>query len=95
MPCAFNSVQSRGMEQIEQCRTEKLNEFGIWSMEERLMYRKMMLYRLCRKIIEDQEQNEEVGTFYDKVKIYFNRNKIDIKDVKSMTKRHLNGTIKE
>ena len=67
-----------------------LNELGMWRMEERLMYRKMMLYhniinssedRLSKRIIEDQEQSEEEGTFYDEVKMYFNKVKIDIRNV--------------
>ena len=71
-----------------------LNELGMWRMEERLMYRKMMLYhniinssedRLSKRIIEDQGQSEEEGTFYDEVKMYFNKVKIDIRNVRNMT----------
>ena len=81
-----------------------LNELGMWRMEEKLMYRKMMLYhniihssekRLCRKIIKDQEKNEEEGTFYHETKVYFNKIGIDIKDVDTMLKSQLKKTIKE
>ena len=64
----------------------------------------MMLYhniihsgekRLCRKIIKDQEKNEEEDTFYHETKVYFNKIGIDIKDVDTMLKSQLKKTIKE
>ena len=81
-----------------------LNELGMWRMEERLMYRKMMLYhnimhssedRLCKRIIADQSHDEEDGTFYDETKKYFQRVNIDIKNVEAMLKSELKKQVKE
>ena len=81
-----------------------LNELGMWRMEERIMYRKMMLYhniihsnedRLCRKIIKDQEEREEEGTFYQETKKFFEEVEIEIKDVELMLKSKLKRIIKE
>ena len=81
-----------------------LNELGMWRMEEKLMYRKMMLYhniihsdedRLCRKIIKDQEKSIEEDTFYHETKQCFNKIGMDIKVVDDMLKSQLKNTIKE
>ena len=54
-----------------------LNEIGMWKIEDRLRYRKIMLYhnivtsnnnRLCKRIIIEQEENEDGDTFYSDVK---------------------------
>ena len=76
----------------------------MWRMEEKLMYRKMILYhniihsdedRLCRKIIKDQEKSNEEDTFYHETKQCFNKIGIDIKEVDDMLKSQLKIAIKE
>ena len=80
-----------------------LNELGIWSVEERLKYRKIMLYhnivnsddrRLCKRVIEEQTESEEVDTFYDTVRANANSLGININSVKDMLKSELKMLVK-
>ena len=80
-----------------------LNELGMWRMEERLIYRKTMLYhnimnsnddRLCKRMLQEQQQNNEIGCFFDITQRYFQKLDMDISDVPSMTKSLLKQEIK-
>ena len=81
-----------------------LNEIGIWSIEERMKYRKIMLYhnlinssdkRLAKRLILQQKKDEEEDTFYDTVKKMAETLNIDIKEVDTMTKAVLKQNIKK
>ena len=81
-----------------------ISELGIWRMEERLMYRKTMLYhnvmnskrsRLCKEIIEQQKDDQDEDTFYNVTKQYFDKLEMDITSVMLMTKSQLKRTLKE
>ena len=80
-----------------------LNEIGIWSIEERMKYRKIMLYhnlinssdrRLAKRLILQQRVDEEDDTFYDTVKRMASSLNIDIKDVDNLTKAELKKKVK-
>ena len=81
-----------------------LNEVGMWRMEERLMYRKIMLLhniinsnddRLIKKMIEEQEESQEEGTWYDEAAKYLSTLEMNIDMVRAMTKSVLKKTVKE
>ena len=80
-----------------------LNELGIWTIEERMKYRKLMLYqnllnsddkRLAKNIVLGQRQDEEEGSFYDTVKRVAKSLNINVEDIDSMTKAELKKEIK-
>ena len=81
-----------------------ISELGIWRMEERMMYRKTMLYhnvmnsstdRLCRKIIEQQKGEDDEYSFYNVTKQYFDRLNMNITSATSMTKSELKHSLKQ
>ena len=81
-----------------------LHEVGMWRMQERLMYRKIMLYhnivnsddnRLAKKIIEEQEKTNEEGTWYAEVAKHLKTLEIDKGLVKESTKSALKKMVKE
>ena len=80
-----------------------LNEVGMWRMEERLIYRRIMLYhnithseesRLIKKMIEEQEREEEDLSWFVVTKENTKRLKIDISLVKEMSKSQLKTLVK-
>ena len=81
-----------------------LNETGVWTIEERMKYRKIMLYhnlmnssddRLAKRVILQQINEEEEDSFYETVKQMLRTLNIDIVDVKQMTKAELKKKVKE
>ena len=81
-----------------------LNEVGIWTIEERMKYRKIMLYhnlmnsddrRLAKNIVEEQKLNEDEDTFYNTTKKMAKSLDIDINMVGSMSKAVLKKQLKE
>ena len=67
------------------------------------MYRKTMLYhniinsredRLCRKVIEQQENDQDEDTFYNVTKKYFEQLGMDITAARSMPKSELKRKLK-
>ena len=80
-----------------------LNEVGMWRMEERLSYRRIMLYhnivhseetRLIKKMIEQQEREEEDFSWYVVTKENMKRLEIDITTVKDLSKSQLKNMVK-
>jgi hypothetical protein len=76
----------------------------MWKMEERLMYRKIMLFhnivhsddsRLAKKIIEEQEKNDEKGTWYADVCRQLKMLEIDPEMIKESLKSTLKKKVKE
>ena len=81
-----------------------LNEVGIWTIEERLKYRKIMLYqnlmqsddnRLAKNIVVGQKQDEDNDTFYATVKVMTKSLDIDVDSVDAMSKEELKKEIKK
>ncbi len=81
-----------------------LNEIGMWSIEERLKYRKIMLYhnitnsddrRLCKRVIEEQEESGEKESFFETVREMAVSLNIDVDSIKSMAKAELKRTVKK
>ena len=81
-----------------------LNEVGIWTIEERLKYRKIMLYqnlvqsddnRLAKNIVVGQKQDAEKDTFYETVKVMTRSLDIDVDSVDAMSKEELKKEIKK
>ena len=81
-----------------------LNELGIWTIEERLKYRKIMLYhnlihsdnrRLCKRVVIDQEEIDDTDTFYATVREMTHSLNIDIDNIKNMSKTELKSSVKK
>ena len=81
-----------------------LNEIGMWRVEERLMYRKIMLYhnihnspdtRLAKRIITEQIENEDEDTFYAEVQRMGNELKIEMDTVRLLSKSQLKTLVKK
>ena len=81
-----------------------LNEVGVWKIEERLKYRKIMLYhnlqnssdnRLSKKIVDDQKESEEDDTFYADVHKMAASLDIDMDSIHRLKKSQLKSLIKE
>ncbi len=81
-----------------------LNEVGMWRMEERLMYRKIMLLhnilnsnddRLIKRMIIEQEEDEEESTWYDEAAKYLACLHMNVEMVRNMSKSELKKTVKE
>ena len=79
-----------------------LSELGMWRIEERLDYRRIMLLqnllksddrRLCKRVVLSQRESEEEGTFYDTTKKKLEKYDIDLK-VENMTKSELKKEVK-
>ena len=73
-----------------------LNEIGMWTIEERMKYRRLMLYhnlvnsddgRLCKRVVQEQECSGEVDTFFDTTKDMSNSLKINIDSIKTVEHR--------
>ena len=81
-----------------------LNEIGIWRIEERLMYRKLMFYnyimnsddrRVAKGILTDQEENHDVDdSFYGTVAEMAKTIGVTLDDLKNLTKSKLKNVIK-
>ena len=82
-----------------------LSELGIWRIEERLMYRKLMFYnnlwnsddrRLAKRIIVEQEsENDLDGSFFGTVKEMALSIDVSLENLKSLQKSQLKKLIKE
>ena len=81
-----------------------LNELGLWRIEERLMYRKIMLFhnihnspdtRLVKRIIEEQEEGTDDDTFYANVYEMANVLEIEMDEIKTSCKSRLKTLVKE
>ena len=80
-----------------------LSELGMWRIEERLDYRRIMFLqnllksddkRLCKRIVINQRDSEEEGTFYDTTKEKLEKYNIDL-EVENMTKSELKKKVKD
>ena len=80
-----------------------LSELGIWRMEEMLDYRRIMLLqnllqsddrRLCKRVIINQREDEEEGTFYQTTKEKMDIYKIEATQIENMSKNQLKKIIK-
>ena len=81
-----------------------LNELGMWKMEERLMYRKIMLYhnilnsdegRLVKRVVAEQEREGEEGTWFASVSKCLQQLKMDTSMVKNSSKSELKKMVKK
>ena len=81
-----------------------LNELGIWTIEERLKYRKIMLYhnlmnsddkRIAKNMIVEQKLDEDDDTFYMTTMKMAKTLNMDINNVDGMTKASLKRQLKE
>ena len=81
-----------------------LGELGIWGIEERLMYRKLMFYnnlynsddrRLAKRIVVEQEENEDVeGSFFGTVKNMAESIDVPVEEVQTLSKSQLKKLLK-
>jgi hypothetical protein len=80
-----------------------LNELGMWKMEERLMYRKIMLYhniinsadsRRIKNMVAEQEREREDGTWFMGVLRYLQTLDINLEIVKDSSKNVLKKIVK-
>ena len=81
-----------------------LSELGMWRIEERLMYRKLMFYnnlvasddrRLAKKIVVEQEENNDLdGSFFGTVTKMADMTGVTIEQVKTLEKGPLKKLIK-
>ena len=81
-----------------------LNEVGMWRIEERIMYRKIMLYhniynsprsRLVKRIIDEQMEEEEEDTFYSNVKEMAMKLDLQMETIGGLTKSRLKVLVKK
>ena len=81
-----------------------LHELGMWTMEYRLAYRKIMLYhniiqskddRLVKRIIEQQREEKQEGTFYKEVERWTGELSIKVEEIKQIMKPKMKERIKE
>ena len=81
-----------------------LNELGIWTIEERMKYRKIMLYhnlinsnddRLAKKVVLEHKGNHEKNSFYNTVEVMTKTLGIEITEIDEMTKPQLKRKVKE
>ena len=81
-----------------------LNELGIWRVEERLAYRRIMLMqnilksddrRLSKRVILDQKEEDEEDTIYRTAKDLLAKYKVDIDEIANMEKSKLKAIVKE
>ena len=82
-----------------------LNELGIWKVEERLNYRRIMLVqnilksddkRLCKRILLEQErEDEDDDTLYATTRKALEKYGIDIREIANMKKSELKRKVKE
>ena len=80
-----------------------LNELGMWRMEERIDYRRIMYLqnilksdnkRLIKRIVINHRESEEEGTFYATTKEKLENYKIDPLEIETMSKSELKKIIK-
>ena len=81
-----------------------LNELGIWKIEHRLNYRRIMLVqnilksddrRLCKRLLKEQEkEDEDDDTLYATTKKALEKYGIDIRLIENMTKSELKRRVK-
>ena len=81
-----------------------LNEVGMWRVEERMMYRKIMLYhniynspdsRLAKRIIDEQQGSDDDDTFYANVQQMASVLKIKMDDIRILSKSQLKTLVKK
>ena len=81
-----------------------LNELGVWTIEERLKYRKIMLYhnlmnsddrRITKNMILEQKLSEDDDTFFETTRKMAETLNIDINEIDGMTKAALKRKLKE
>ena len=81
-----------------------LSETGIWKVEERINYRRIMLVqnilksddrRLSKRLLVEQAENEEDDTLYATTKTALDRYGIDINNIANMKKSELKKIVKE
>ena len=82
-----------------------LSELGIWRIEERLIYRKLMLYnnlcnsderRLAKRIVDEQERENDLDdSFFGTVVNMAESIAIPLEDIKSLPKNQLKKSIKK
>ena len=81
-----------------------LDELGIWRIEERLKYRRIMYVqnilksderRLCKRVVIDQRENEEEDTLYQTTKESLEEYSINIEEIADMNKSELKKKVKE
>ena len=81
-----------------------LSELGIWKVEDRVKYRRIMLMqnilksdnrRLCKRIALDQKENEEDDTLYQTTKESLEEHSIDINEIANMNKSKLKKMVKD
>ena len=81
-----------------------LNETGIWKVEERINYRRIMLVqnilksddrRLAKRLLVQQTEEDDDDTLYATTKKALDRYGIDIKSIASMKKSQLKKMVKE
>ena len=79
-----------------------LNELGMWRMEERLMYRRIMLYhnilhsddsRLIKKMVEEQEREEEEKSWFVVTKESMQKLTIAVSAAREMSKSQLGDSM--
>ena len=80
-----------------------LNELGMWRMQERIDYRRVMFLqnilksddrRLVKRIVLNHRQDEEDGTFYQTTREILESYKIDPYEIEHMSKSELKKMIK-
>ena len=82
-----------------------LNELGIWKVEERINYRRIMLVqnilksndrRLCKRLLlEQEEEDEDDDTLYATTRKALERYSINIKEIAKMRKSELKAKVKQ
>lgn len=82
-----------------------LSEIGIWSMEFRIKYRRLMMYqniilkskdnRIAKRIIEDQIKTMEPHTLYETIKDTCSELRINIHNIPSIMKSELKSQAKD
>ena len=75
-----------------------LSELGVWKVEYRIDYRRIMFIqnilkskenRLTKRVVLDQKENEEEGTIYETTKKALVKYGIDIEEIAEMKKSKL------
>ena len=117
---AWNKVNKGELRKLEQLQGKALRglldlpkttpymgilcELGMWTMEKRLEYRKVMLYqnimnsneeRLSKRIIREQKESRIDNSFYSNTEGISTKYNIDINKVTEMKKSELKKKIKE
>ena len=90
---------------VSEVALQRVNELGIWRVEEKIEYRRIMLVqnimksdnkRLCKRILlEQQEEDEDDDTLYATTRKTFEQYGIDIQKIAEMRKSQLKKMVKE